>query len=205
MSFNCLLKHVVLFLVFSFTTSIASAGEHILIPKFGVVDIKENTNHLVDSNSFDFEDDNAFSVGFSYLYKLDNGFAFGADIFGYSKDIVRTTNNRGDASVAHIYAVAQKFFNNAGTVKPYIGLGLGSTVISFDANVNGAIEDGFGDSADGFSYEFFVGMEVEISEKVGMVFEYKHFDIDINDDIGLRDIDFESDGNAIFIGVSIHI
>ena len=205
MSLNCLLKYVFLVLIFCFSASIVSAGEHILIPKFGVVDIEENTNHLVDSNNFDFDDDNSPSFGFSYLYKLENGFSFGVDLFGYEKNIVRTVNNRGDASITHIYAIAEKFFNNDGAVKPYVGLGVGSAVISFDANVNGAIADDYDDSAIGYSYELFVGMEVEITETVGMIFEYKHFDIDIDDDIGLRDINFESDGNAIFVGVSIHI
>lgn len=48
-------------------------------------------------------------------------------------------------------------------------------------------------------------MEVDITESVGMMFEYKYFDIDINDDVGLRDIDFESDGSALFVGISVHI
>ena len=202
---NTIVKYALLILVLGIFTATVSAGEHILIPKFGVVDIKENTNHLVDSNSFDFDDDNAPSFGFSYLFKLENGFAFGVDLFGYERDIVTTVNNRGDASLSHVYAVAEKFFNNDGVVKPYLGLGLGSAIISFDANVNGAIADDYDDNAIGFSYEIFVGMEVEITESIGMIFEYKHFDIDINDDIGLRDIDFESDGNAIFVGVSVHI
>lgn len=198
---NCLL----VFLVFYSSVATASAGEHVLIPKFGIVDVKDTTNHLVDTNSFDFDDDRVPSFGFSYLYKLDNGFAFGADVFGYELDVVRTASNRGDASIGHIYAVAEKFFNNEGTVRPYIGLGLGTTVISFDANINGAIADDYDDNAGGFSYEIFAGMELEITESIGMIFEYKYFDIDIGDDIGLRDISFESDGNAVFVGVSIHI
>ena len=205
MSSNTIVKYALLILVLGISTATVSAGEHILIPKIGVVDIEEKTNHLVDSSSFDFDDDNTPSFGFSYLYKLENGFAFGVDLFSYEKDIVRTVNNRGDASITHIYAVAEKLFNNDGAVKPYIGLGLGTAVISFDANVNGAIADDYSDNASGFSYEIFAGMEVEITETIGMIFEYKHFDIDINDDIGLRDIDFESDGNAIFVGVSVHI
>lgn len=200
-----LIKHIFLFLVLSFSAVSVSAGEHVLIPKLGAIAIKDNTNHRVDNNSFDLEDDNVPGLGFSYLYKLDNGFAFGVDVFGYEKDIVTTVNNTGDANIGHVYAVAEKFFNNDGTVKPYIGIGLGAAAIGFDANVNGAIADDYNDTAYGFSYEFFAGVEVGITEKVGMMFEYKHFNIDIDDDIGLRDISFESDGDALFVGVSIHI
>ena len=202
---NNLIKHIVLLSVLAFGTMPVSAGEHVLIPKFGAVETKENTSHRVDSNDFDFDNDDAFSLGFSYLYKLDNGFAFGADIFGYERDIVRTANNRGDANIGHIYGVAEKFFNNDGPIKPYIGIGLGYVGIGFDARINGSIASDNSDRAFGFSYEVLVGVEVDITESVGMMFEYKYFDIDINDDIGLRDIDFESDGSALFVGVSIHI
>ena len=202
---NHLIKYVILVSVLSFSALSASAGEHVLIPKFGLVDIKDNSSHLVDTNVFYFDDDNAASLGFSYLYKLDNGFAFGVEIFGYEKDIVTTVNNRGDANFGHVYGVAEKFFNNDGTVKPYIGLGLGYVGMGFDALINGNIASDKSDRAYGFSYELLVGVEVDITESVGMMFEYKYFDIDINDDIGLRDIDFESDGSALFVGISIHI
>lgn len=201
---NHLIKYVI-FSVLSLSVISASAGDHILIPKFGVVDIKDNTTHLVDSNRFDFDDDNASSLGFSYLYKLDNGFAFGVDIFGYEKDIITTANNRGDANFGHVYVVAEKFFNNNGNTKPYIGLGLGYAGMGFDARINGNIASDNSDRAYGVSYQLLVGMEVDITESIGMMFEYKYFDIDINDDIGLRDIAFESDGSALFVGISIHI
>lgn len=202
---NNLLNSVLLLVVFGFLVATSSAGEHLVIPKFGAIEIKDTTNHTIDNNSFDLDNDNVHSLGFSYLYKLDNGFAFGVDLFGYEKDIVTTVNNSGDASIVQVYAVAQKFFHNDGTVKPYVGLGLGTAAIRFDANINGAIADDHNDNAIGFSYEIFAGMEVEITETIGMIFEYKHFDIDISDDIGLRDVDFESGGNALFMGVSIHI
>jgi len=206
---NKLLKksanQTVLFGLLCLCTATVSAGEHILIPKFGMVKIKNNTNHLVDNNSFDFDDDNEAALGFSYLYQLDNGFSFGADVFGYEKNIITTANNNGDATIAHAYAVAQKFFYTSAPIKPYIGIGIGRAAIQFDANVNGRIADDYSDQASGFSYEIYAGFEIEISKRVGMMFEYKHFNIDVNDDIGIRDINFESDGDAIFLGVSIHI
>lgn len=206
---NKLLKksvnHTVLFALLCLGAMSVSAGEHILIPKFGMVETKDNTNHLVDNNSFDFDDDNEASLGFTYLYQLDNGFAFGAEVFGYEKNIITTANNNGDASIGHVYAVAQMFFHTSGTVKPYMGIGIGAAGISFDANVNGRIADDHSDKAFGFSHEIFAGVEFEISERVGMLFEYKHFNIDIDDDIGIREISFESDGDAFFVGVTIHI
>lgn len=54
---NILIKYVILLLVLGLSAISVSAGEHVLIPKFGVVDIEDNTTHLVDTNIFDFNDD----------------------------------------------------------------------------------------------------------------------------------------------------
>lgn len=200
-----LTKYTVVFILLSSPVMTVYAGEHVLSPTFGSVELDTNTNHLVDTNSFDFDDNGDGAVGFTYLYQLDNGFAFGADIFGYEKDIVRTVNNRGDASITHVYGVIQKFFLPEGTVKPYIGIGAGYAGIQFDANINGAIADDHDDIAFGFSHEIFAGVEFTVSDRVGIKLEYKQFSIDIDEDIGLRDIDVDTDGDGFFAGVSIRI
>ena len=94
------------------------------------------------------------------MYKLDDGIAFGAEFFGYEKDIVTTANNFGDATATHLYGVVEKFFNPEGAFKPFIGIGLGAVAIRFDATINRAIDDDYGDYATGLSYEIFTGLKL---------------------------------------------
>lgn len=181
------------------------AGEHIVIPKFGVVDRNDNTNHSVDSDSFDFDDDVVAAPGFTYLYKFDNDVAIGAEIFGYKNEIITTDTNEGDATSGHIYGVVEKFFNTQGTVKPFIGFGLGFVSMNFDANVNGEISDNYEDAATGLSYELIAGAEFEMNKQIGLTLEYKYFDFNIDHDIDDRNVEVESNGHAIFAGVAIHL
>jgi len=181
------------------------AGEHILIPKIGTVSWSENTNHKIQNNSFDFEDETVESFGFTYLYEYDNGFAVGADVFSYGKDIVTTENNNGDANISHIYGVAEKFFNNDSAFRPYIGVGLGFASIKFDANINGNIADDYDDYASYLSYEIYTGIEFQFNNSVGLMLEYKYFNLDINDDINGRNVNLKSNGDAFFVGISIHL
>jgi len=199
------LKIIILLFLFNSNSAIVSAAEHILIPKFGVVERNDNTNHHVGNNSFDLDDDIVSAPGFTYLYKLDNGIAFGAEFFGYENEIISTANNDGDATTGHIYGIVEKLFNAEGTVKPFIGMGLGMVSINFDANINGEISDDYEDNAVGLSYEIFAGAEFEINKDIGMTVEYKYFNFEVDDDIDDRDIEVESDGHALFVGVAIHI
>jgi len=200
-----ILKLVFLFFILNSHTAFVSAQEQILIPKFGVVERNDNANHLVNNNSFDFDDDIVAAPGFTYLYKMDNGVAFGAEFFGYENEIITTATNDGDATTKHIYGVVEKFFNTEGTVKPFIGVGVGFVSVSFDANVNGAISDDFEDNATDLSYELIAGAEFEINKDIGMTVEYKYFDFEVDDDIDDRNIEIESDGHGLFVGVAIHL
>jgi len=195
---------VIIGFIFSCSATVI-AGEHILVPKIGMVDRNDNINHRANNDSFDFDDDTVLGHNFTYLYRLDNGFAFGAEIFGYQNDIVTTANNNGDVITTHIYGVIEKIFNTEGDIKPFVGAGLGAVSMLFDANINGEIDDGYGDVAIGLSYELYAGVEFELSNKLGLIVEYKYFDLDLNDDIGDKNIDIESDGSAIFVGVAIHL
>jgi len=201
---NSIYKLVVGFVIVMSQATALQAAEHIVTPKFGGVKLGEYNNHRVDNNNFDFNDDQVFALGVTYLYKMDQGYAFGADVYGYTNKIVTTANNNGDATTAHIYGVFQKYFNTGGTVQPYVGVGLGLASVSFDAKVNGDISDGNNDHATGLSYEVILGSEFAINKDIGVVVEYKYFDFNIDDDIDGRDIKIESDGHALMVGASMH-
>lgn len=192
------------FLFLASYSSTTLSAEHIIIPKFGTIERSENLDHSVDNNLFDLDDDIVAAAGATYLYKLDNGIAFGASVFGYENEIIATTNNDGDAITGHIYGIVEKYFNAEGAVKPYIGMGLGFASTHFDGSVNGNIDDDYVDTAVGLSYEIIAGIEIDIQDNIGMIIEYNYFDFEIDDDIDNRDVEIESDGHALFFGVAIH-
>jgi len=198
-------KYAILFFIFISNTSVVIAGEHILVPKFGAVERNDNSNHSVDNNSFDLDDDVVAGLGFTYLYKLDDGVALGVDTFWYENEIIKTINNNGDVTTGHVYGIVEKIFNLGGNIKPFIGVGIGMVSMSFDASVNGKIGDDYEDTLVGLSYEIFVGTEVEVSKKIGVTVEYKYFDFEVDNDIDDREIEIESDGHALFMGVAIHL
>lgn len=200
-----IISSVLLIFQNSYSTVVQAGGEHILIPKVGIVDRSDNTNSRANNDIFEFEDDPVLSVGFTYLYKLDNGFAFGAETFSYKNDIVTTTNNDGDATTSHLYAVVEKIFNTDGDIKPYIGAGLGFVSMKFNGHINGDVDDDDFDFATGLSYELLAGAEFKITDRFGVTVEYKYFDYDIRDDIGNKDFKIESDGSALFVGFAIHL
>ena len=191
-------------LICSINTTV-SAGEHILIPKIGIIDWNDNSNHKVDNSTFDFDDKEVVSPGLSYLYKFNNGYSVGGEIYSYEKDIITTTNNSGNSNITQAYGIAEKFFNNDGAIKPFIGVGLGFASIKFDANINGEIADDYDDYATYLSYEFFAGVEFQFNERIGLMLEYKYFDLDIDDNISRKNINVKSNGDAFFVGVSIHL
>lgn len=198
------IKLTFLLLILSSIASSVLAQEHVIIPRFGAIERNDNTNHRVDNDRFDFDNDAVVSIGVTYLYKMETGYAFGLDIFGYDNEVITTTNTGGDVTTAHIYGVVQKFFNKGGPIKPYIGIGVGLVTMSFDANVNGELANDFEDNAVGLSYEIILGSEFEISKKVGLMVEYKYFDFNVDDDIDARNVMIESDGHALFVGVAMH-
>ena len=198
------MKLMFVFLILMTQITQLQAAEHMIVPKFGVVNRGDNTNHHVDNNSFNFDDDSVVSLGVTYLYRMDNGYAFGADFYGYENKIITTANNNGDAKTGHLYGVFQKYINSDGTIQPYIGVGIGLVSVSFDANISGAISDDFEDNAIGLSYEVILGSEFSISKNLGVILEYKYFDFNVDDDIADRNVEIESDGQAVFVGASIH-
>ena len=200
-----ILKFSVIFFFLYGYSAVAQSAEHILISKLGVVDRNDNVDYTANADRFDFDDDLVASLGFTYLYMLDNGVAFGVETFTYKNDIVSTSINDGDATTTHLYGIVEKIFNTGGAFKPFIGLGLGVTSVSINGHLNGDVDDDYNDFAAGLSYQVFAGAEVKINERFGVTVEYKYFDFEIDDDIGNKNINIEGDGSALFVGLAIHL
>ena len=175
------------------------AGEHLIQPKLGFINWTDNGTHRVRSNSFTFDNDTSVSSGFKYAYRLDNGFAFGGELYGYEKDYTHSNGNRGSADIAHFYATADYFFNNEGSIKPFLGIGLGWAGIDF----SGAIKH---ETSGGSSAQFSAGVEFSINKRFSISVEGKYFTLDIDDDFyNNEEADIKSDGYGTFVGFTIKI
>ncbi len=175
----------------------AMAGEHMLQPKLGIVDWSDSGPHSVKGNSFTLDSDASPSLGFMYLYRLDNGFAFGGEVFGYKKDFTHSNGNTGEADFGHVYGLAEYYFNNQGTVKPFVGIGLGSAGVTF----TGAIDH----DTRGPSVQIKAGAEFEINERFAISAEAKYFAVDFDEEINNQKADIKSNGFGLFAGFTIKI
>lgn len=175
----------------------ALAGEHLLQPKVGLVDWTDNGSHSVKGNSFTLDSDKSPSLGFMYLYRLDNGFAFGGEVYNYTKDYTHSNGNTGEAKLSHAYGLAEYYFNNAGSIKPFIGIGLGGVGMKFDGEIN--------HNTSGPSVQLKGGVEFSFNERFSLTAEAKYFKVDINEEINNQAADIKSNGYAAFIGFTIKI
>lgn len=173
------------------------AGEHLLQPKLGIVDWTDDGTHSVKGNNFTFDSDKTGSSGFMYLYRIDNGFAFGGEVYGYTKDYTHSNGDTGEADVGHIYGLVEFYFNNDGAIKPFVGLGLGAAGIDFSGEINA--------DAGGPSIQLKAGVEFSINERFSLSAEAKYFTIDIDEEIDSQNADIKSKGYAAFIGFTIKL
>lgn len=185
---------ILTFTLFGFTVV---AGEHILQPKLGFVDWSDNDNHRIKGNGFNLDSNSEFSGGFMYLYRLDNGFSFGAEHFSYVKDYTHTNGKTGEVDLTQAFLLAEYYFNNKGLTKPFIGFGLGWAWSDFD----GPIEQ----KAYGPASQFKAGVEFVVNKRFSFSVEGKYFTLDIDEEINGESADVKSDGTAIFVGFSIKI
>ena len=126
---------VLVLLAHTFLLTPALAGEHLLQPKLGLIDWTDNGPHSVKANTFNLDSDKSAALGFMYLYRLDNGFAFGGEMYHYKKDYTHSNGNAGEVDIGHFYGLAEYYFNNEGSIKPFVGIGLGGAGMDFSGEI----------------------------------------------------------------------
>jgi opacity protein-like surface antigen len=192
-----MLKRLVLVVILLYP-SVSNAGENILVPMIGFSSWSDNSGHIARGNTINFEDNQDLTFGFKYLYLFDSGFALGGNFYLYGKDVL-TTSQASDSGVLHVHAVAEYFFSPKSSVSPFVGAGIGFTVIGFDG---GTLDN---DGTGGGSYELNGGVLFRISERVGFQVEYKYVDFDMDEDIDGFTTNIDSSSQSLLFGVSIHI
>ncbi len=191
------MRRIVFLTLVLFSTPVF-AGEHILNPMLGVTDWSRNSGHTAAGSSLAFNNDNALSLGFKYLYRFDNGLALGGSIMGYRKTVTTSTLAH-KAYIVNTNALLEYYFNSQANTSPYLGFGLGGMGIGFDGGTLDA------DSTAGHSLQLNAGLLHKFSERFGMQVEYQYNTFDVNDDIhsGITKIDTYS--HSLVIGLTIHL
>ena len=99
------------------------------------------------------------AYGLEGEWRLENGFAFGLELFGHTQDYTTGGVASGDMTVTNVFVNAKKYFRPGAIVQPYLGAGFGTASSSFSGAITG--------DAGGFALQ---GM-------TGVAFRWRHFGI----------------------------
>lgn len=142
------------------------------------------------------------AYGLEGEWRLENGFAFGLELFGHSQDYTTTgLPETGDMAVTNVFINAKKYFRPGALVQPYIGAGIGSAATNFSASGGGGITGG----SRGFAVQGMAGVAFRW-QHVGIYseFKYEHAETDgTNATTGATETVGVS-GRGLFAGMSVH-
>jgi len=140
---------------------------------------------------------NFSSAGMAYglegEWRMQNGFAFGMEVFGYSQDWTTTGfAESGNMSVTNVFFNAKKYFRPGTTVQPYIGAGIGAASTSFGGDITG--------SAGGAAIQGMAGIAFRW-QNVGLYTEFKYESAKVEDAAG---VSVNVSGTGLFAGLSVY-
>lgn len=178
-----------------FACAPAWAGQNILTPMLGISHWKEETDHLALGSTLSFEQTNRNTAGFRYLYLFDNGMAVGGDIYWYKKNVT-TISQADEAGVVHAHLLLEYFFNQQESVSQFVGGGVGRTTIVFSG---GNLDN---ERSTGSSFELNGGVQIHISNRIGLQFEYKLSKFELDDNIGGLNARIDTIASSVLAGLS---
>jgi hypothetical protein len=128
-----------------------------LIAKLGSFQLANDSQIILGSSrSFSAA---SMAYGLEGEWRLENGFAFGMELFGHTQDYATAGVASGDMAVTNVFFNAKKYFRPGAIVQPYLGAGIGAASTTFSGAITG--------SAGGFALQ---GM-------TGIAFRWRHFGI----------------------------
>lgn len=169
----------------------------------GRIDHDTQTSNVLGALSGDTKASEAFGADVGLGYGFSNGLRF-EGVLGYKSgdlDVTRTVssvvpgltvNPAGTASSVDLFLNGLYDFNSEGTVKPYIGVGVGG--VRLDAKVanrvrgtgtNLSAANGFNDTATGLAYQGLAGIGFKMTDRLTLDLGYKY--------LSAQDLEF--DGN----------
>jgi opacity protein-like surface antigen len=177
------------------TPETAPPAAFVLAVKSGVFKLSST-----DQNWFDVPatvDDSASGVfGLELSFRSSGGWSVGGEYLRYNNTWTQTNGNRGELDTTVFTVNGKKYFNLAGTVHPYIGVGVGSGTTEFSGNITG--------SPTAIAYQLFGGVEFQF-KGFGAFVELKSLSVDAEGDrAGGGTINVDTGGTGVFAGVSAH-
>jgi len=137
------------------------------------------------------------AYGLEGEWRLENGFAFGLELFSHTQDYTTTGSaESGDMAVTNVFLNAKKYFRPGSLVQPYIGAGLGSASAKFSAGTAGGITGSTGS----FALQGMAGV-VFRWRQVGIYSEFKYERAELEDAAGQS---VDASGSGLFAGMSVH-
>ncbi len=140
----------------------------------------------------------SLAYGLEGEWRLENGFAFGGELFGHSQDYTTTGSTApGDMTVIAVFLNAKKYFRPGAVVQPYIGVGIGSATTDFSGAITG--------TAAGYALQGMTGVAFRWRH-VGIYTELKYAHAETegtNTSTGLPEI-VDASGIGLFAGMSVH-
>jgi len=140
----------------------------------------------------------SLAYGLEGEWRLENGFAFGMELFGHSQDYTTAGSTApGDMTVTSVFFNAKKYFRPSAVVQPYIGVGFGSATTDLSGAITG--------SAAGYALQGMAGVAFRWRH-VGIYTEFKYAHAETegtNTDTGLPEI-VDVSGTGLFVGMSVH-
>jgi len=132
------------------------------------------------------------AYGLEGEWRLENGFAFGLELFGHTQDYTTTGSaESGDMAVTNVFLNAKKYFRPGAIVQPYLGAGIGAASSSFSGAITG--------SAGGFALQGMTGIAFRWRH-FGIYTEFKYERAEVEDAAGAA---VDLSGTGLFAGVSV--
>jgi hypothetical protein len=131
------------------------------------------------------------AYGLEGEWRLENGFAFGMEVFGHTQDYTTAGVPSGDVAVTNVFVNAKKYFRPGALVQPYLGAGLGAASTSFSGDITG--------SAGGFAIQGMAGIAFRW-QHVGIYTEFKYERAEVEDSAGQA---VDVSGTGLFAGMSV--
>ena len=173
------MKHrlVISLILLTLTGPVLAEKGFIISPKIGLQDWADDV-HTLAGNTITF--DPQASIGVEGGYQFGNGFTVTGELMASSHEAKNETagTNRGTVAESSLVAMASYYFRNDKSFKPFIGVGVGTYAIEIsDSNTNATL--------DGFTAQARIGALLQINEKLSINFEFKHYNIDVDDENNL--------------------
>ena len=133
----------------------------------------------------------SMAYGLEGEWRLENGFAFGMELFGHTQDYTTAGVPSGDLAVTNVFFNAKKYFRPGAIVQPYVGAGIGAASTSFSGAITG--------SAGGFALQGMTGIAFRWRQ-FGIYTEFKYERAEVEDAAGET---VDASGTGLFAGMSV--